>query len=71
MIFFILKSFFLKKDKVEEKIISDDILYNSNIIENVQYKSKDTNGNVYEIYDQREKLITINQIQFFLRMLKD
>ena len=39
-----------KKDKINKKIIKeDDAQYNSNIIENVNYSSKDAKGNEYII----------------------
>ena len=56
LIFLIFKNFFFKNNKTEKKTNSEDILYNSNKIENVQYKSKDTNGNMYEIYASKGEI---------------
>ena len=48
--------YFYIKNNLENKIDNnntnnkEEILYNSNIIENVKYTSKDSRGNVYEIF---------------------
>ena len=48
MFFFIKNDFDKKVDNNDND--SEEILYNSNIIENVKYTSKDSRGNVYEIF---------------------
>ena len=56
IIFFSTAVYFYIKNNLENKIDNnntnnkEEILYNSNIIENVKYTSKDSRGNVYEIF---------------------
>ena len=56
IIFFSTAVYFYIKNNLKNKIDNnntnnkEEILYNSNIIENVKYTSKDSRGNVYEIF---------------------
>ena len=50
VIFYIFKKFDKKVEKpLKENNISDEIIYNANIINNVNYTTKDANGNEYII----------------------
>ena len=49
LIFFIYSKYFKKVENVAKKETSDDVLYSSNIINDVKYTSKDANGNEYII----------------------
>jgi hypothetical protein len=49
IIFLYVKNFENKKNTKLEPVISDDVSYSSNIIENVYYSSKDAKGNEYII----------------------
>ena len=58
VIFYIYKKFDKKVVKpVKENNISDEIIYNANIINNVNYTTKDANGNEYIITALKGKLI--------------
>ena len=49
-LFFLYEKIFKKEDTIDTKIsTSEDISYNSNLINNVNYVSKDANGNEYII----------------------
>ena len=51
---------FFEKEKIPEQKISEETeSYKSNILENIEYISKDANGNEYLIKQSREKLILI------------
>ena len=52
-----------KKDEILE-IKDEEILYNSNIIENVRYITKDKDGNEYIISAKELKLIFLSQTYF-------
>tara|TARA_S200000501_G_scaffold311044_1_gene301478 strand:- start:2187 stop:2756 length:570 start_codon:yes stop_codon:yes gene_type:complete len=48
-LFLYLKDFKIKESKIEKKLPEEEITYNSNILQNVNYTSKDTKGNEYII----------------------
>ena len=48
-IFFVYSKFFKKVEKVTQTEVSNDVLYNSNIINDVRYTTKDADGNEYII----------------------
>ena len=65
----------LKKENIEINILSDETSFNSNIIENVNYISKDASGNEYiinarqgEIDYENENIIYLTDVRATVRL---
>ena len=61
-----LKSF--KTAEIDQKLIeNEEIIYNSNIIQNVEYSTKDAKGNEYLIRAEEGEIDFSNQILYSLK----